>query len=492
MEPFGLTNIVLLFVTCLLFMSIWRKTSQRRRMPPGPFPLPLIGNFLQLDTKNFPRSLEKLSQKYGPVFTIYLGSTPAVVLYGHNVVMEALVAQGDEFGGRGASPILMKTANGTGIGFSNGETWKQLRHFAETTLEMLGMGQNIEKKIQKEAGFLVERLKSTNGRTFDPTSFLSQTTTNILCSVTFGKRFNYEDKDFLRFLQLLDENAHLQSCTMTKLYNIFPTILDYLPGSHQKIFKNTEELKQFVSRQVKMHQETLQPKHSGDFIDAFLIKMEKERQNSHSAFDLPNLVRSTLDFFTAGAQSTSLVLKYGLLVLMKYPKVHEKILQEIDSVIGRAQTPCMADLDKMPYTDAVIHEIHRCLALVPLNVPRAVIKDTSFRQYFIPKGTTIFPALKSSLYDSREFPNPQQFDVGHFLDKKGALRKSEFFIPFSTGKRVCLGKKLADIVIFVVLTTILQHFTLKPLGGPDDLDTSPTAGFLTVAPKSYQLSVTPR
>ncbi|XP_058018863.1 cytochrome P450 2C42-like [Ahaetulla prasina] len=380
----------------------------------------------------------------------------------------------------------------SGIGFSNGETWKQLRHFGETTLDMLGMGQNIEKKIQKEAGFLVERLKSTNGRTFDPTRLLSQTTTNILCSIAFGKRFNYEDKDFLRLLHLLDENANLQSSTMAKLYNVFPTILDYLPGSHQKIFKNTEELKQFVSRQVDLHQKTLQPEHLRDFIDAFLIKMEQEKQNSHSAFDLHGLVRSTLDLFTGGAQSTSLVLKYGLLVLMKYPKVHEKILQEIDSVIGRSQTPCMADLDKMPYTDAVIHEIHRYLALVPLNVPRAVIKDTFFRQYFIPKGTTIFPALKSSLYDSREFPNPQQFDVGHFLDKKGALRKSEFFIPFSTGKRVCLGKKLIDVIIFIILTTILQHFTLKPFGGPDDLDTSPIAGFLTVAPKSYQLSVAPR
>uniref|UniRef100_A0A670XR29 unspecific monooxygenase n=1 Tax=Pseudonaja textilis TaxID=8673 RepID=A0A670XR29_PSETE len=437
MEPFGLTSILLLCGTCLLFMAIQRKTSERRRMPPGPFPLPLIGNFLQLDTKNFPRSMEKVKKtQWKSCF--------------------------------------------------NGETWKQIRHFAETTLDMLGMGQNIEKKIQKEAGFLVERLKSTNGRTFDPTSFLSQTTTNILCSISFGKRFNYEDKNFLRFLHFL---AHHNDCPLlsSQLYNIFPTILDYLPGSHQKIFKNTEELKQFVSRQVDVHQKTLQPEHPRDFIDAFLIKMEQERQNSHSAFDHPNLVRSTLDLFTGGAQSTSLVLKYGLLVVMKYPKVHE-----IDSVIGPSQTPCMADLDKMPYTDAVIHEIHRCLALVPLNLPRTVIKDTFFRQYFIPKGTTVFPALKSSLYDSREFPNPQQFDVGHFLDKKGALRKSEFFIPFSTGKRGCLGKKLIDIMIFILLTTILQHFTLKPLGDPGDLDTSPTTGFLTVAPKSYQLSVAPR
>ncbi|XP_013928858.1 PREDICTED: cytochrome P450 2H1-like [Thamnophis sirtalis] len=406
--------------------------------------------------------------------------------------MEALVAQGDDFNDRGASPLLMKTNTGTGIGLSSGEIWKQLRPFGETTLDMLGMGQSIEKKIQEEAGFLVNRLKSTNGRTFDPTDFLRQTTTNILCSIAFGNRFNYEDKDFLRFLHLLDENGELQSTTMAKLYNIFPTILDYLPGSHQKIFKNTEELKQFISRQVDMHQETLQPKQPRDFIDAFLIKMEQEKQNCHSAFDLPGLVRSTLDLFVGGSQSTSLTLKYGLLVLMKYPKVHEKILQEIDSVIGPSQTPCMSDLDKMPYTDAVIHEIHRCIALVPLNVPHAVNKDIFFRQYFIPKGTTVFPAVKSSLYDSREFPNPQQFDVGHFLDKKGALRKSEFFIPFSTGKRECLGKKLIDIIIFVTLTTILQHFTLKPLGGPDDLDTTPTSGFLTVAPKSYQLSVAPR
>uniref|UniRef100_A0A8C5SZ85 unspecific monooxygenase n=1 Tax=Laticauda laticaudata TaxID=8630 RepID=A0A8C5SZ85_LATLA len=443
-------------------------------MPGMPYPTPL----LQPQTLILMVSPLQLSQKYGRVFTIYLGSTPAVVLYGHDVVVEALVTQGDEFTDRGASPILMKTTNETGIGFSNGETWKQIHHFAETTLNMLGMGQDIEKKIQKEAGFLVERLKSTNGRTFDPTSFLSQTTSNILCSVSFGKCFNYEDKNFLRFLHLLDENASLQSSTMTKLYNIFPTILDYLPGSHQKIFKNTEELKQFVSRQVDIHQKTLQPEHPRDFIDAFLIKMEQERQNSHSAFDHPSLVRSTLDLFTGGAQSTSLVLKYGLLVLMKYPKVHKKILQEIDSVIGPSQTPCMADLDKMPYTDAVIHEIHRCLALVPLNLPHAVIKDTFFRQYFIPKGTTVFPALKSSLYDSREFPNPQQFDVE--------------LIPFSTGKRGCLGKKLIDIMIFILLTTILQHFTLKPLGDPDDHDTSPTTGFVTVAPKCYQLSVAPR
>lgn len=79
----------------------------------------------------------------------------------------------------------------------------------------------------------------------------------------------------------------------------------------------------------------------------------------------------------------------------------------------------------------------------------------------------MFPALKSSLYDNREFPNPEQFDVGHFLDKKGALRKSEFFIPFSTGKDILIlelksrEKIMLMLMLFLDQLSILLTFFLK-------------------------------
>nr|XP_060613881.1 cytochrome P450 2H1-like [Anolis sagrei ordinatus] len=476
----------------------WRGKGTRAPpgLPPGPRPLPFLGNALQVDTKNFPRSVEKLSQRYGPVFTLYLGSQRAVVLFGQEVVQEALGPRGEDFGGRGGSPILDKTIGGTGIGFSNGETWRQLRRFAEETLRELEAP--TEAWIQEEAAFLAERLHSTEGRPLNPSQLLTAASTNVLCAVSFGSRFDYQDPEFLAFLHLLGENARLQTRPMTQLYNVFPALLDPLPGSHQTIFRNTKEMDRFIARRAEAQKEALPPGPARNFIHAFLLKMEQEEKQQHgeggpaSVFDLRSLVRSTIDFFVAGAASTSLVLQYLMLVLLKYPEVQEKVHQEIERVIGPLRRPCLADLAEMPYTHAVIREAHRSLALVPLNVPRATTQDTLFRQFLIPKGTTIFPALKPSLHDPREFPHPERFDPAHFLDEAGALRESEFFIPFSIGQRACLGRRLASTTLFVSLATLLQRFRLHPALPPEELDLSPATGFLTVAPKPFQVCLLPR
>nr|XP_020670832.1 cytochrome P450 2H1-like [Pogona vitticeps] len=137
----------------------------------------------------------------------------------------------------------------------------------------------------------------------------------------------------------------------------------------------------------------------------------------------------------------------------------------------------------MPYTDAVIHEIQRFISLVPLSVPHSVAKDTPFRQYVIPKGTIIFPVLTSALYDSKEFPNPTEFDPQHFLNKDGTFRKS---------KRICAGEGLARMELFLFLVTILQHFKLKPLQDPKDIDISPLLSSTGNLPRPYRLCVLPR
>ncbi|KFO71037.1 cytochrome P450 2H1 [Cuculus canorus] len=490
----GTTTIFLLIcISCLLLLAARKSISQKEKQPPGPFSLPLIGNVLHLDLWNLPESLKKLSKKYGPVFTVHLGPQKVVVLYGYDVVKEALIDQADEFSGRGILPLFRKLFQGTGIVTSNGETWKQLRRFALTTLRDFGMGKkSIEERIQEEARFLVERIRNTREQPFNPGVFLIHAVSNIICSVVFGDRFDYEDKKFLTLIELLEENNKLQNSIQPQLYNVFPTLMDYLPGPHQKLIQNIEKVDQFVLEIIAEHQKTLDPTCPRDFIDAFLNKMEQEKENSHSEFTVETLSRTTLDLFLAGTGTTSITLRHGLLILMKYPQIVEKIQKEIDCVIGRNRSPCMADRSQMPYTDAVIHEIQRFIDFLPLNVPHSVIKDTKFRDYYIPKDTIIFPMLSSVLHDSKEFPNPEKFDPGHFLNANGTFKKSDHFMPFSAGKRICAGEGLARMEIFIFLTSILQNFTLKSVIDHKDIDISPLVSSLANMPRPYEVSFVPR
>ncbi|XP_012892069.1 PREDICTED: cytochrome P450 2C42-like, partial [Dipodomys ordii] len=168
-----------------------------------------------------------------------------------------------------------------------------------------------------------------------------------------------------------------------------------------------------------------------------------------------------------------------------------KVKEEIDLVIGRHRSPCMQDRSQMPYTDAVMHEIQRYIDLLPMNVPHAVTHDIKFRDYIIPKGTTILTSLTSVLHDPKEFPNPDKFDPGHFLDESGNFKKSNYFMPFSAGKRICVGEGLARMELFLFLTTILQNFNLKPLVDPQDLDTTPVLNGLASLPPAYKLCFIP-
>ncbi|XP_076691479.1 cytochrome P450 2C19-like isoform X5 [Callospermophilus lateralis] len=425
--------VLVLLLSCLLLFSLWRPTSERRKLPPGPTPLPIIGNVLQIDFKDVNKSLAEFSKVYGPVFTLYLGMKPIVVLHGYEAVKEALVDNGEEFAGRDSIPIFERCNKGLGIAFSNGKTWKEIRHFSLTSLRYLGMGKrSIEDRIQEEARCLVEELKKNNGSPCDPTFNLSSAVCNVINTIIFHNRYDYNDPCFLDLLQRLNE-----------IFRILGT------------------------------------------------RWIQEKDNQELEFTYENLVITAFDLWIASSESTSLTLKYALLLLLKYPQVTAKLQEEIQRVIGKHNSPCMQDRSHMPYTNAVLHEIHRYINLSPIGIPHSVTCDVKFRNYLIPKGTAIWTSLTSVLYDNKEFPHPEMFDPGHFLDEHGKFKKSDYFMPFSSGKRKCMGEALANMELFLFLTTILQHFHLKSLVSPKDLDVTPVANGIQCRPPSYQLCFIP-
>ncbi|XP_074793640.1 cytochrome P450 2G1-like isoform X3 [Natator depressus] len=443
MELGGAVTIFLaICLSCLVLLSAWKKMHQGGKLPPGPTPLPFLGNLLQLKTNETFKSFMAVSR---------------------------------------------------GVALANGERWRQLRRFSLAILRNFGMGKrSIEERIQEEAQFLLEEFRKTRGLPFDPIFFLSRTVSNVISAVVFGSRFDYEDETFLSLLRMVNESFVEMSTPWAQLYDMYSCVMQYLPGRHHRIYHLIEDLKAFIAQRVTINQASLEPSAPRDFIDCFLIQMEKEKQNPNSEFNTKNLVLTTLNLFFAGTETVSSTLRYGFLLLMKHPGVQEKVHQEIDHVIGRDRVPASEDRMKMPYTDAVIHEIQRVTDIVPMGVPHTVIRDTQFRGYTLPKGTDVFPLLGSVLRDAKYFSNPEEFNPGHFLDENGRFKKNKAFVPFSSGKRVCLGEAMARMELFLYFTTILQSFSLKPLLPPEDIDISRKVSGFGNVPPTYEMCLVPR
>ncbi|KAM5236364.1 LOW QUALITY PROTEIN: cytochrome P450 2B4-like [Ctenodactylus gundi] len=472
---------------------MWGRPNSKGRLPPGPRPLPFLGNILQIGPKGFLESFKALREKYGDVFTVYLGPQPAVILCGYEAIQEALVDQAEAFSGRGFIAMTDSIFQGTGVTFANGKPWKVLRRFCLTTMKDFGMGKrSIEEQIMKEAQCLVEELRKTQGASLDPTFLFHSVTANIICSIVFGERFNYQDPEFLRLLCLLNEIFTVVSSFYSQVFELLSGILKYLPGPHTRAQTVIQELKDFVTANIERHRETLNPSAPRDLIDSFLLRMDQERSVPESEFHSKNLVHTVLGLFFAGTETSSTTLRYALLLLLKNPDVLEEVQEEIDRVIGLHCPPALEDQVKMPYTNAVIHEVQRYSDLTPIGIPHCVLQDTYFRGYHLPKNTTVYPVMNSVLYDPKHFEKPDTFYPGHFLDAQGNFRKQEAFIPFSMGKRSCLGESLARSELFLLLTSLLQSFSLGSPKAPEDIDLTPQVNGLGKLPPVFQLCFLPR
>lgn len=170
-----------------------------------------------------------LAKEYGPVFTVYLGMKPTVVLHGYEALKEALIDRGEEFSDKMHSSMLSKVSQGLGIVFSNGEIWKQTRRFSLMVLRSMGMGKKtIENRIQEEVVYLLEALRKTNGSPCDPSFLLACVPCNVISSVIFQHRFDYSDEKFQKFIENFHTKIEILASPWAQLCSAYP-VLYYLP-----------------------------------------------------------------------------------------------------------------------------------------------------------------------------------------------------------------------------------------------------------------------
>ncbi|XP_010778132.1 cytochrome P450 2K4-like, partial [Notothenia coriiceps] len=326
------------------------------------------------------------------------------------------------------------------------------------------------------------------GEAFDTTQPIYQAVANMICSIVYGRRFEYDDAEFTSLVHRATRYIQLLGSPSIQVFNMFPWIGKWIADRkelHMITAENQKQTQQMFSRL----KETLNPQMCRGFVDAFLLRKQNLEESgiTESHFHDKNLMHTVLNLFAAGTDTTASTLRWALLFMAKYPKIQDQVQEELSRVVGSRQAQ-VEDRKSLPFTDAVIHETQRLGNIAPMALPHKTSKDVTFQGHFIKKGTTVFPLLTSVLYDESEWEHPRSFYPAHFLDKDGKFIKRDAFMPFSAGRRACPGESLARMELFIFFTSLLQHFRFTPAPGvsEDELDLTPRVG-VTLSPSPHKL-----
>jgi len=480
------------FVLAIILVTVVvNRFSVSKNLPPGPFPFPIIGNAHKLAADSRHVDLMAMEKQYGHVFRLYLGSQLVVVVSGANAVKEALVTRSAEFAGR--PKVYTGEVYSQGKAIALADYSRQWRLHRKITVSALKMYINEVLKqgtvINDEFDLLVKRVQSRNGKPYDITNEIRLAVMNVICALVFGSRYELDDPEFSRFLEMT--NGIAKMVASGSVVDVFPW-LRFFPfksiGTLKKCCKERDEL---VGRIYQEHVEANRMQNPRDLTDA-LLKAKKEAEEEDSSIKGfltdQHLIFTLTEVFMAGMETTASTLCWALLYLIHHPNIQDMLHQQLDDVIGEDRFADLGDKKSLPFLEATIAETLRISSLIPLSVPHKATVDAALQGYDIPKDTIVLVNLWSLHHDPDIWDDPNDFRPERFLDKDGNFvpPEADLFFPFSGGRRGCLGESLARIELFLVLARLLHSFRFENPSGCDLPTLEPNVG-IVLMPQPFNI-----
>ncbi|XP_054154800.1 steroid 17-alpha-hydroxylase/17,20 lyase-like [Oppia nitens] len=437
-------------------------------LPPGPFPLPIIGNILSFRSKHHSDDIfRQMSKKYGPIFTIHMFNTPLIVITDIDIARN--VFNRNDFAGRPNSYFgsLFTNSKHCDVIFNDyGHSWKALRRVAHAAIQKYSINERLVNvtvdSVDKTVGIMLE----TDGpdKPIKPFDYIYHMFLNVLANSTFGENYNMNDPEFKFLKYFLNDFIIKEAGSHFLLWDISPIIrlLDRkLVTKHQKLIAKSISL---ISRKFTEHYLDYNPDIERDFCDALIASKNdaiREGKQSRPYLTDRNLSMTLLDLFIAGTDTSHRTFQWLLLFLAYYPGIQWKLREEINRQIGD-RLPRHEDRHLCHYVMAFISETLRYSNVIPMGGLHSAVVDSKIGDYTIPKGMSIicYQGIVLRNNDTNQWTNGLDFLPERFIDPiSGQFLANQLppsYIPFGLGRRVCLGEKLAIANLFLVLVRFLQ------------------------------------
>ncbi|XP_045203534.1 cytochrome P450 2U1-like [Mercenaria mercenaria] len=402
------------------------------------------------------------------------------------MIHEALVKRGTVFSKRPKNQ--QRGPDHVAIVFGNGASWKELRKFISHTFHHLCFrktGYTLEARITEELTYFTKKLMTFNNKNVNISHIVTLSLTNVIYSILHGRRAGYDDAKLKLYLEKQTEGFKVH--VRTQVLNACFPFLHYLPGDllNEKVRDTAiKRIVKYFDDICRYHYENYKLGDDNCFLDLWIAAKE-----NNDLFRKVNLWAVLNDLMAAGSETTATTMKWVIIALAKNPYIQKKLQRKVDEVIDKGKSPSISDKMNLPYVEATILEALRFGSAVPLSVPHAVLHDTIFKGYKIPKEATILPNIFSVHFDPDIFPEPDAFRPERFLDEaEASIIRSEKLIPFSLGPRSCLGETLARMELFLYVTTLVQKLEFR---APDDVELPSLKGVfgLTRRPQEFKVKI---
>ncbi|KAJ3675466.1 hypothetical protein LUZ60_004508 [Juncus effusus] len=476
-------SICLSILLCIIFFKQKKAQKPTLKLPPGPRPLPLIGNLHNLIGSLPHHVMRDLSKQYGPLMLLQMGEIPIVVLSSPEVVREVMKNHDLAFASRPITPSTYTTSYG-GKGLllpPYTEYWRQMRKICITELLSMKRVQSFRSMREEEVGNLIEHISlcSSQSQVVNLSKEMARMVNDVAARVIIGSKCTSQDT----FLHALDVVVELMAGF--NLADIFPSswLVRVVTGATRKASRSHQVLDRITEDVIKQIREAKMMDTKGEHENLVRLLLRLYDEGTLEGYlDMESVKAVILDLFMASSETSSTAIEWIMSELIRNPRVMRKAQSEVREILEGFKDLCESDVVKLNYFHQVIKEALRLHPPAPLLTPRLCRETCRIFGYDIPKGATVLTNMWAIGRDPKYWDDPEEFKPERFTNSNVDFKGTDFeFIPFGAGRRMCPGVALGLANVELLLASLLYHFDWELPDGAklEEIDMSESFGITT-------------
>ncbi|KAH7716119.1 CBN-CYP-14A1 protein [Aphelenchoides avenae] len=357
-----------------------------------------------------------------------------------------------------------------GIIAGRGRNWREQRRIAVGILRNFGMGKNLmEQQIMRSLDDTMRYLETVPDKSnYDMKEVVHVGIANVINEALFGYLHDRKDLRKFHFMQRVVAQflIDIREGKWGPIVQQWPFVrfIPYLNAGYKNMKGNVKLYYEFINGEVQDVLKSYDPDRAPtNLVHAYYHEMQK-KDNEFLSIEQLNCVCA--DFWIAGMETTTTVMRWGLMYAMDSPEVQRKIQAEIDEVVGQDRYVSMTDKPNMPYMSAFMIEVVRLVNVLSV-VYHQCTRDVTVAGHLIPAGAMTMTQFGSVLWHDPVYVEPEKCKPERWLLEDGKTWNKalmERFVGFGMGKRSCAGEALARMEIFLFWSCLFQKYRFEPIG----------------------------